>query len=120
MEIKPTKELIKSSKDLVERFQTRWSLLSLQTDYDRLLSLKEKAKTSEFWNNPEKAQEDTKLQNSIEKKLSPWLEIRQEIIDFPDLIEMTIEEKGDNALEELNQEFSFLNWDSQKIIILKI
>jgi peptide chain release factor 2 len=84
-------------------------LLSLQTDYDRLLSLKEKAKTSDFWNNPEKAQEDTKLQNSIEKKLSPWLEIRQEIIDFPDLIEMTIEEKGDNALEELNQEFSFLS-----------
>jgi peptide chain release factor 2 len=118
MEIKPTKELIKSSKDLVERFQTRWSLLSLQTDYDRLLSLKEKAKTSEFWNNPEKAQEDTKLQNSIEKKLSPWLEIRQEIIDFPDLIEMTIEEKGDNALEELNQEFSFLSSKLEDLEIL--
>jgi len=118
MEIKPTKELIKSSKELVERFQNRWTLLSLQTDYDRLLSLKEKAKTSEFWNNPEKAQEDTKLQNSIEKKLSPWLEIRQEIIDFPDLIEMTIEEKGDNALEELNQEFSFLSSKLEDLEIL--
>jgi peptide chain release factor 2 len=93
-------------------------LLSLQTDYDRLLSLKEKAKTSEFWNNPEKAQEDTKLQNSIEKKLSPWLEIRQEIIDFPDLIEMTIEEKGDNALEELNQEFIFLSSKLEDLEIL--
>jgi mRNA degradation ribonuclease J1/J2 len=44
MEIKPTKELQKSAKDLVERFQNRWSLLNLQTDFDRLHSLKEKAK----------------------------------------------------------------------------
>jgi peptide chain release factor 2 len=118
MEIKPTKELIKSAKELVERFQTRWALLTLQADFDRLQSLKEKAKTSEFWNNPEKAQEDTKIQNSIEKKLSPWLEIRQEILDFPDLIEMTIEEKGDTALEELNKDFSFLSSKLEDLEIL--
>ncbi len=118
MEIKPTKELIKLAKDLVGRFQTRWTLLNLQTDYDRLLSLKEKAKTPEFWNNAEKAQEDTKLQNSIEKKLSPWLEIRQEILDFPDLIEMTLEEQGDSSLDELNQEFGVLSSKLEDLEIL--
>ena len=105
MDIKPTKELIKSSKDLIERFQTRWNLLDLQKDYDKLQSLKEKAKTPEFWNHAEKAQEETKLHNSLEKKLSPWIAIRQDIFDLPDLIELTIEEKGDSALEDLNQEY---------------
>ena len=118
MEIKPTKELQKSAKDLVERFQNRWSLLNLQTDFDRLHSLKEKAKTSEFWDKPEKAQEETRLQNSIEKKLEPWLEIRQEILDFPDLIEITLEEEGDSALGNLNSEFDKLSGKLEDLEIL--
>ncbi len=118
MEIKPAKELQKSAKELVERFRNRWSLLNLQTDFDRLHSLKEKAKTSEFWDKPEKAQEETRLQNSIEKKLEPWLEIRQEILDFPDLIEMTLEEEGDSSLANLNSEFDKLSGKLEDLEIL--
>jgi peptide chain release factor 2 len=105
MEFKSQKELIKISKELAENFQKRWTLLNLQTDFDRLKSYKERAAFPDFWNDPEKAQEITKLQNTLEKKLAPWLAIRQDIIDFPDLIELTVEESGEKGLETLNIEF---------------
>lgn len=108
MEYRSSKELIKSAQDLVQRFRDRWNLLNLQTDYDKLESYKERAKSPEFWENSEKAQEITKLQNALEKKLSPWLAIRGDIMDFPDLIELTLEEKGEDSLQELNEDFSVL------------
>ncbi|MCX7999933.1 MAG: PCRF domain-containing protein, partial [Leptospiraceae bacterium] len=118
MEYRSTKELFKASTDLRERFLERWSLLNLQVDLDRLESLKEKAKSPEFWSDPEKAQEQTRLQNSLEKKLAPWLEIKQDILDFPDLVEITLEEKGEEALEELNREFSILEKKFEDLEIL--
>lgn len=118
MEYRSAKELLKASLDLKDRFLERWNLLKLQVDFDRLESLKEKARSPEFWSDPEQAQEQTRLQNSLEKKLSPWLEIKQDILDFPDLVEITLEEKGEKALEELNREFSSLEKKFEDLEIL--
>jgi peptide chain release factor 2 len=118
MEFRSKKDLIKDSKDLILRFTDRWKLLNLQVDLDRLHSYQERAKSADFWNNAEKAQELTKIQNALEKKLSPWLEIRQEILDFPDLVELTIEEMGDSSLAGLNQDLSRLESKLENLEIL--
>ncbi len=118
MDFRSKKDLIKDSKDLIQRFSDRWKLLNLQVDLDRLHSYQERAKSADFWNNPDKAQELTKAQNALEKKLSPWLEIRQEILDFPDLVELTIEEMGDSALPDLNQDLSRLESKLEDLEIL--
>ncbi|MBK7053794.1 MAG: peptide chain release factor 2 [Leptospiraceae bacterium] len=119
MDIKPAKELIKLSKELQENFNSRWKSLNLQTDYDRVASYKEQAKEPKFWDNADKAQEISKLQNVLEKKLNPWLAIRQEILDFPDLIEMTLEESSDEAsLVALNEDYARLFEEFTKLELL--
>ncbi|HMV41658.1 MAG TPA: peptide chain release factor 2 [Leptospiraceae bacterium] len=119
MEIRPAKELLKVSKELQENFQTRWKSLNLQTDYDRLASYKEQAKDPKFWDNPDKAQEISKTQNALEKKLEPWLAIKQEILDFPDLIEMTLEESSDEStVLSLNNDYNRLLEEFTKLELL--
>jgi peptide chain release factor 2 len=118
MDYRSPKELTKSANELIERFTNRWNLLNLQTDFDRLKSLKEKSSAQDFWTNTEKAQELTKNQKTIEKKLEPWLEIKQEIIDFPDLIELTLEEEGENALNQLNKDLTVLETKLEDLEIL--
>ena len=61
MEIKPAKELLRLSKELVTNFEERWKLLNLQTDYDRMLSYLERLKDPNIWNNSTEAQKITKL-----------------------------------------------------------
>jgi peptide chain release factor 2 len=119
MESRPLKDLIKLSKELVENFQSRWKSLHLQTDYDRLKSYKEQAKDPKFWDNPDKAQTISKQQNSLEKKLEPWLAIRQEILDLPDLIELTSEESNTpDSLQSLNSDYNRLFDEFSKLEIL--
>ncbi|MCB1191501.1 MAG: peptide chain release factor 2 [Leptospiraceae bacterium] len=106
MEVKPLKELIKASKDLIERLDDRWSILNLQTELDKLNSLNERTEDPNLWNDPVKAQDVNRIKTRLEKKLTPWIEIRAEIKDFPDLIELTMEEEnGEKVLEELNEDF---------------
>lgn len=118
MEYRSSKELVKSARELVERFQERWKVLNLQVDFDKLESYKQKSSSPEFWQDPTKAQEITKVQNSLEKKLALWLSIRREILDLPDLIELTLEEKGEQSLVELNQELSHLEAKFHELEIL--
>lgn len=118
MDFRSKKDLLKDSRELIERFTERWKLLNLQVDLDRLESYKERAKSPDFWTNADKAQEQTKSQNSLEKKLSPWLEIRQEIFDFPDLVELTFEEMGETALEDLNRDLNRLEEKFEDLEIL--
>ncbi|MCB1176110.1 MAG: peptide chain release factor 2 [Leptospiraceae bacterium] len=118
MDTRSQKELIKDANDLIERFQQRWDLLNLQVDLDRLDSYKERATSPDFWNDADKAQEITKKQNALEKKLSPWMEIKQDILDFPDLIELTVEESGDSALEDLDSDLRELETKLDDLEIL--
>ncbi|MDX1959077.1 MAG: peptide chain release factor 2 [Leptospiraceae bacterium] len=118
MESRSYKELIKTAQELKENFQKRWNSLGLQTDFDRLNSFKERATSPDFWENPEKAQEITKQQNALEKKLSSWLSIRGDILDFPDLIELTMEESGESGLESLDSDLHDLETKFAELEIL--
>lgn len=110
MEIKSIKELIKNNKELLDNFESRWQLLNLQMDYDRLLSYKEQANDPAFWNHPERAQEISKLQTVLEKKLSAWISLKQDIKDFPDLAQLMIEDSGNNesTIIQINNDFNSL------------
>ncbi|HMV81396.1 MAG TPA: peptide chain release factor 2 [Leptospiraceae bacterium] len=119
MDYRSSKDLSKAARELIEAFQSRWQKMGLQTDFDRLQSLRERSKSPEFWSDTDKAQEATKQINSIEKKLAPWLEIRQEILDFPDLIELTLEESNtEETVNSLNTDFNVLDGKFHNLEIL--
>lgn len=105
MDFKPPKELIRLAKESIESYENYWKQLNLQEDYDRLKSLEERTKDPALWDNPEKAREITQKKNELSMKIEPWLELKKELFDFPDLIEMTMEEVGEDGTKSLNEDY---------------
>lgn len=52
---RPLKELKKQTTEMIESFQSYWTAQNFQEDYDRLLSLIEKANDPKLWDSPEQA-----------------------------------------------------------------
>ena len=105
MDFKPPKELLRLAKDAIVSYDIYWNQLNLQEDYDRLMSLEERTKDPTLWDNPDKAREITQKKNELSMKIEPWLELKKELFDFPDLIEMTMEEMGEEGAKSLNEDY---------------
>lgn len=52
------------------------------------------------------------------KKLTPWFTIQQDILDFPDLVELTLDEKGENGIGELSMEYNRLQEKFEELELL--
>lgn len=89
-------------KETVEKY---WGLLNLQEDIDRLASLEAQSLDPNFWDNSERAREITQKKNDLSMKVEPWIALQKEAIDFPDLIEMTLEEMGEEGSSTLNEDY---------------
>jgi peptide chain release factor 2 len=105
MDFKPPKELLRLSKEAIETFENYWKQLNLQEDLDRLHSLEERSKDPHLWDDPEKARLVTQKKNELSIKIEPWLELKKELFDFPDLIELTLDEVGEQGAQSLNEDF---------------
>jgi peptide chain release factor 2 len=105
MDQKPPKELLKLAKEMVATVDKYWKILNLQEDIDRLRSYEEQSQDPKFWDNADRARDITQKKNELSMKVDPWVALKQEIVDFPDLIEMTLEELGDGATASLNQDY---------------
>ncbi len=99
------KDLKKQTSEMIETFQTYWAAQNFQEDYDRLMSLIEKANDPKLWDSPDQAKNVTQKRNELQLKLDPWLDLKKELLDFPDLIELTSEEMGESGLKSLNDDF---------------
>jgi peptide chain release factor 2 len=106
MDYKPPKELIRLAKETIETFANYWKVLNLQEDLDRFQALEQRSQDPKFWDAPDEARAVTQKKNELSTKLEPWLELKQEIYDFPDLIEMTLEELGEEGAKSLNEDFA--------------
>lgn len=98
------KDLKKQTTEVIESFNEYWKSQNLQEDYDRLLAFIEKANDPNLWDSPDKAKTLTQKRNELQLKLDPWLELKKELFDFPDLIELTSEELGEEGLKSLNED----------------
>ncbi|MDZ4728054.1 MAG: peptide chain release factor 2 [Leptospira sp.] len=102
------KELIKQTGEMIQHFKDYWELHNFQEDYDRLQSLVEKSNDPTLWDNPDLAKTTTQKRNELQLKLDPWLELKKELTEFPELISLIIEELGEDGLPTLNEDFQKL------------
>lgn len=105
MDFKTPKELLRLSKEAIDTYENYWKQLNLQEDLDRLRSLEERTKDPHLWDDPEKARLVAQKKNELSIKIEPWLELRKELFDFPDLIELTLDEIGEQGTQSLNEDF---------------
>lgn len=71
-------------------------------------SLVEKANDPKLWDNADHAKTVTQKRNELQMKLDPWLELQKELLELPDLIELTSEELGEEGLPSLNSDYEKL------------
>lgn len=98
------KDLKKSTQDLIQNFESYWIDQKLQEDWDRLQNLSERANDPTLWDDPNKAKQLTQKRNELFTRINPWKDLRKEILEFPDLIDLTLEELGDQGLDSLNKD----------------
>lgn len=102
------KDLEKDSAVLKNTVNEYWETLGLQLDFDRLQNLKEKANDPKLWDNPETAKKVTKDKNLLEERVTPWFQLKKEINEFPELMELTLEESKEAGLVSLNEDLDRL------------
>ncbi|PJZ48113.1 MULTISPECIES: peptide chain release factor 2 [Leptospira] len=118
MEVKNAKELKRLSKELQENFLNRWKLLNLDKDQDQLKSYNDRIAEPSFWDNPDQAKSISQRKTELERKLEPWVNIRRDILDFPDLVELTFDEKGEDGVDELSSEYQRLKSEFERLELL--
>ncbi|MBI39421.1 MAG: peptide chain release factor 2 [Leptospiraceae bacterium] len=107
-EFRNREELLKSARDLKEDFQARWQKNGIEGQLAEMQDMEDLMTQPDFWDDPDKAREMSQRKSALEKKLIPWKDLNRDLEDFPDLVELTIEEMDDTdqALAQLSREYA--------------
>ena len=107
-EFRNREELLKSARDLKEDFQARWQKNGIEGQLAEMQDVEDSMTRPDFWDDPDKAREMTQRKSALEKKLLPWKDLNRDLEDFPDLVELTMEEMDDKeaALAQLSRDFA--------------
>ncbi len=107
-EFRNREELLKSARDLKEDFQSRWQKNGIEGQLAEMQDMEDLMTQPDFWDDPDKAREMSQRKSALEKKLIPWKDLNRDLEDFPDLVELTIEELDDTdqALAQLSREYA--------------
>ena len=119
MESKAVKELKKNSNQLISDLEKCWKKLNLQQKIAELEHLKKMMGQADFWNEPEKAQKKSKEKEKLQNQTSSWFSLKGEITDFPDWINLVIEEGSEEKIEELKTQFFSLKERLERLELLE-
>lgn len=106
-EFRNQKELLAAASDLQKELDSRWKSRNIQGMIDELADLEAEMENPSFWDDQELARDKSVLKSSLEKKLMPWNKLKSELADFPEIMELTIEEMGNSkeTIESLSADF---------------
>lgn len=107
---KNKQELLKAAAELNGSFLKRWNEKKIGGALHELADLISEMERPDFWDDPDSARETSMRKAELERRILPWKELRGEITDFPELIELTFEESGSvkEATENLGNDYSAL------------
>lgn len=100
-------ELEKNAAEFRQTFLKRWNKNEIDSLRSELADMENLMTRPDFWDDADKARDVSRQKSALEKKVQPWIELRREVEDFGDLIELTIEELGDEkAFESLSRDYA--------------
>ena len=107
---KNQQELLKAHEKLKAEFDMRWSERGISAALDEMRDLESVMGQPDFWDDADKAREVSVKKSDMEKRCLPWRELKSELEDFPDLVELTIEEFDEprEAIESLVGDFTVI------------
>ncbi len=103
-------EVKETASSLLSKVETTLETDSFLTNKKKLAELLVKQKTPDFFNQDFKIIKDhnQKVKN-LEKKINPWLNLKNELLDLVTLIGIAEEEKEEDYLNEINQKITSLS-----------
>ncbi len=109
-EYKNRQELERTLAELTTAFRSRWAERALDGMLAEIEDLNAAVARPDFWDNPEAARTTSMRKAELEKKAEPWVKLRSDLDEFPDLVELTFEEVSDpkQALATLEGDFAAL------------
>ncbi len=109
-EIKNRKELSMVVQKLQDELNRLWENKNIDAMLHKYKDLEIEIEHPNFWDNQEEATKISQKKSSQEKFLSPWIKLKRELSDLPELIEMSYEEYHDDkiAIANINPELQKL------------
>ncbi|MCB1317996.1 MAG: peptide chain release factor 2 [Leptospiraceae bacterium] len=109
----------KALKHFTDEFDKRWEARRIDGQLHELQDLEADMERPDFWDDPEEARKLSVRKSALEKNLEPWKQLRQELTDFPSLVELTLEEAGGEkaGLEQVEQEFEALESKLEDLLL---
>ncbi|MCB1175081.1 MAG: PCRF domain-containing protein, partial [Leptospiraceae bacterium] len=103
-------ELLKAARSLAAELDQRWRSRNVEGELAELGDLTVDMEAADFWDDQNLAREKSQRKSSLERKLEPWTRLRSEVQDFPDLMELSLEEFDDekSALDSLEQDLQVM------------
>ncbi len=104
-------EILKAVREIQLQMNNRWREKEIDAALHELADLRSEMEQSNFWDNAELAREKSIRKSELEEKIVPWSELKKELVDFPDLVELTFEEMENpkQAVASLQEDYDRLS-----------
>ncbi len=112
-------ELLKAVSELNDSFSSRWKEKDIDRSLHQLADMSADMERPDFWDDQDKAREISTVKSNLERTILPWKTVKSELDDFPDLVELTIEETSDlkEALQQLENDYNRLSEEFERLLL---
>ncbi len=88
-------ELLRGHAETAKQFKDRWEQKGISGILVELEDLESLTARPDFWDDPESAKKTSMRKSELEKRTQPWQDLKRDLDEFPDLVELTLEEVKD-------------------------
>ncbi|MBX7059158.1 MAG: peptide chain release factor 2 [Leptospirales bacterium] len=113
-------ELLKAFEELRAEFQSRWKEHGIDALVHELGDLEIETARPDFWDRADRARDISMKKSEMERRAAPWRHLQQELSDFPDLVDLTLEEFQQDprsAMESLSADFRTLEERFEELLL---
>jgi len=112
--------LLEKVKETKQNFLNDWKILNIDEKLTEIERLKQEMNKENVWQDHEKVAKISFRVSALEKQTKDWIEIRKNIFDLEELVEIAEKEDDEQMLLHLNEEYDILlkKLNSLEILIM--
>jgi peptide chain release factor 2 len=112
--------LLEKVKETKQNFLNDWKILNIDEKLTEIERLKQEMNKENVWQDHEKVAQISSRVSALEKQTKDWIEIRKNIFDLEELVEIAEKEDDEQMLLHLNEEYDILlkKLNSLEILIM--
>jgi peptide chain release factor 2 len=112
-------ELLRAVDELHSDFNKRWSEKDIDRSLHSLADMAADMERPNFWDDQDRARDISTQKSNLERTILPWKTLKGELNDFPDLVDLTLEESADvkDAVASLEEDYNRLAAEFERLLL---